>query len=194
VRERISRARRLFLFALAAVLLAGCGAGGTPTSGENGFVSGDGSIVQVAPEDRKPAPVVLGTRLGTNRPISSADHAGKVIVVNVWGSWCPPCRAEAKDLEAASRETAAVAQFIGLNTKDYSPTPAVAFVRAFGITYPQIYDPEGKALISLAGDLPPNAIPTTLVIDKQNRVAARIAGTVSKISLVALINDIAAGR
>ena len=115
-------------------------------------------------------------------------------MLNVWGSWCIPCRAEANDLEAASQETAGTAQFLGLNTKDRSPAPALAFVRSFGVTYPQIFDSRGTVLVSLAGELPPNAIPTTLVIDKQNRIAARVAGTVSKITLVTLINDVAAGR
>ena len=177
-------------------LLLGCSVGDPSGAGavEPGFVSGDRSITIVAPADRKPAPAVQGLRLGSDKSVSTADYPGRVIVINVWGSWCNPCRAEAKDLQAASTETADVAQFIGLNTKDYSPAAAEAFVRSFRITYPQIFDPEGKALVALAGNLPPNAIPTTLVIDAQNRVAARVAGTVTKITLVSLINDVAAGR
>ena len=179
----------------AAILLAGCaGNASSPSGDQPGFVGGNRAITLVPPADRQPAPVVQGTRLGTDRSISTADYAGQVIVLNVWGSWCAPCRLEAKDLEAASRETAGTAQFLGLNTKDYSPAPALAFVRAFDVRYPQIFDPQGTVLVSLAGDLPPNAIPTTLVIDQQNRIAARVAGTISKISLVALINDVAAGR
>ena len=93
------------------------------------------------------------------------------------------------------QETAEVAQFIGLNTKDYSPAaPRRPSSGRSAISYPQIFDPEGKALITLAGNLPPNAIPTTLVIDAQGRIAARVAGTVTEITLVSLINDVAAGR
>lgn len=179
---------------LVAVLLAGCGGSPPPGDDQPGFVSGDRSITLVAPSARRPAPVVQGTRLGSEDLVSTADFAGKVVVLNVWGSWCNPCRAEAKDLQAASQETAGTAQFVGLNTKDYSPAPALAFIRSFGVTYPQIFDSQGQVLVSLAGDLPPNAIPTTLVIDKQNRIAARVAGIVSKITLVTLINDVAAGR
>lgn len=193
----MSRARSRAVLVLVGLLLAGCSAGGDGggDAGEDpGFVSGDRSITIVPPADRRPAPAVQGPRLGDSTSISTADYPGRVVVVNVWGSWCNPCRAEAADLEAASRETKQVAQFIGLNTKDYSPAAAEAFLRSFRVTYPQIFDPEGRALVSLAGDLPPNAIPTTLVIDRQNRVAARVAGTVSKITLVGLVLDVAAGR
>lgn len=181
---------------LLAVALLATGCSGTPSSSgdDPGFVSGDRSITVVAPADRKPAPLVEGSRLGSDQTVSSGDFAGRVVVVNVWGSWCVPCRAEAGDLQAASTETAGTAQFIGLNTKDRNPAPALAFIRTFGVTYPQIFDPQGKVLVSLAQVLPPKAMPTTLVIDQQNRVAARIAGTISRSTLVSLINDVAAGR
>lgn len=175
-------------------LLAGCTSGGQSGGGEAGFVSGDQSITVVSPQDRRPAPAVQGPRLGGDQPLSTDDYPGKVLVINVWGSWCNPCRAEAPDLQSASVATARTAQFIGLNTKDYSPAAAEAFVRRFEISYPSIFDPEGKALVSLAGNLPPNAIPTTIVIDAQRRVAARIAGTVGRETLVDLIDDVAAGR
>jgi thiol-disulfide isomerase/thioredoxin len=188
------RGRLAIVVAAASLLLAGCSNTPAPSDDQPGFVSGDRSITLVAPADRRPAPLVQGTRLGSDASVSSADFAGQVLVLNVWGSWCNPCRAEAKDLQAASQETAGTAQFLGLNTKDYSPAPALAFVRSFGVSYPQIFDPEGRVLVSLAQVLPPNAIPTTLVIDRQNRIAARVAGTVSQITLVSLINDVAAGR
>lgn len=195
-RSAIVGARKAIVAGLLALLLVGCAASPSGGTGgdEPGFVSGDRSITVVPPADRQPAPVIRGPRLGGDQPVESADYAGKVIVVNVWGSWCNPCRAEADDLQTASVQTSAAAQFIGLNTKDYSPAAAEAFVRVFEITYPQIFDPEGKVLVSLAGNLPPNAIPTTLVIDRENRIAARIAGTVTTSTLVSLIDDVAAGR
>jgi len=147
----------------------------------------------VPPADRKPAPVAAGPKLGGGQ-ISTADYPGKVIVLNVWGSWCAPCRKEAKDLQAAQVKTRKVAQFIGLNTRDLDPAPAQAFVRAFGITYPHIYDPKGQVLTRFAGDLPPSAIPTTLVIDPQGRLAARVVGTISASTLVDLITDVEQGR
>ena len=79
--------------------------------------------------------------------MSTADYPGKVVVVNVWGSWRGPCRKEAPDLAAASQDSADVAQFIGLNIRDYDPAPARAFVRAFNVPYPSIYDPRGAELV-----------------------------------------------
>ena len=120
--------------------------------------------------------------------------SGKVVVINVWGSWCPPCRKEAPDLQAASVETKDIAQFVGITSKDYDPAPAEAFVRSFKISYPSIYDPSGKVLLAFSGDLPPSAIPSTLIIDRQGRLAVRVLSEVSKITLVDMINDVADGR
>jgi thiol-disulfide isomerase/thioredoxin len=148
----------------------------------------------VAPDQRKELPTVSGQALGSNKTISTEDFRGKVVVVNVWGSWCPPCRKEAPDLQAASAETKNVAQFVGITSKDYDPAPAEAFVRSFKITYPSIYDPTGKVLLAFAGELPPSAIPSTMIIDRQGRLAVRVLSGVSKITLVDMINDVANGR
>src|SRR5215216_4540891 len=108
--------------------------------------------------------------------------------------WYPPCRKEAPDLQAASVETENVAQFVGITSKDYDPAPAEAFVRSFKITYPSIYDPTGKVLLAFAGELPPSAIPSTMIIDREGRLAVRVLSEVSKITLVDMINDVANGR
>src|SRR5215208_3332749 len=92
--------------------------------------------------------------------VSSADYRGKVLVLNVWGSWCAPCRKEAPDLAAASKETAKVAHFVGPNIRDYDAAPARAFVRAFNVPYPFIYDPGGAQLVKFT-ELPPSGIPST---------------------------------
>ena len=94
------------------------------------------------------------------KEISTADLTGKVVVLNVWGSWCGPCRAEAPALQKASEATAGTAQFIGLNTRDIDQGPPVAFNRSNKITYPSIWDPTGSVLVSLSGTLPPKAIPS----------------------------------
>ena len=146
------------------------------------------------PEERKTAPVATGTALGSDQTLSTADYAGKVVVLNVWGSWCAPCRQEAKDLQQASVETAADAQFIGINSRDSDPATAEAFVRAFDVTYPSIYDADGRVLLNFAGNLPLSTFPSTLVIDREGRIAVRISGPISKITLVDLINDVAAGQ
>jgi thiol-disulfide isomerase/thioredoxin len=175
------------------LVLAGCSDSGRNTEG--GYVGTSASRVTVVPPDqRKPAATVSGTKLGSKDTISTADYADKVVVINVWGSWCPPCRQEAPDLEKASRQTKDKAAFLGITTKDYDPAQAEAFVRKFQITYPSIYDPTGNVLLSFAGDLPPSAIPSTLVIDPQGRIAARVLGTISTDSLVDLVDDVAAGK
>jgi thiol-disulfide isomerase/thioredoxin len=122
------------------------------------------------------------------RPLSLAADRGKVVVVNVWGSWCPPCRAEARDLVAAAkvlRPRGVV--FLGINSRDPSVAQARAFVRAYDVPYPSIYDPSGKTLLAFHGTLSPTSIPSTVVIDPRGRVAASILGEVtSKQTLIDL--------
>jgi thiol-disulfide isomerase/thioredoxin len=156
--------------------------------GQAGFVSGTGNVSVFAPADRKPAPPLTGTTLD-GKPWSLADQTGKVVVLNVWGSWCPPCRKEAPDLVAAAKELGPSVQFIGLNTRDLDPAPAKKFVQEFGVDYPSIYDPNGKALLRFRGQISPKAIPTTLVIDKSGKVASRVVGEVSKETLLGMVKD-----
>jgi thiol-disulfide isomerase/thioredoxin len=180
-----------------AAALAGCSATGadepTRSSGQDGYVGGQKALTRVPPEQRRAAPVVSGPTLGSDRTLSTADAAGKVLVLNVWGSWCAPCREEAPALQAASVETARIAQFVGINSRDTDPAPAEAFVRAFKITYPSIYDNDGSVLLHFSGNLPLSTFPSTLIVDKQGRVAVRIAGPISKVTLVDLIDDVAKG-
>lgn len=184
---------------LAAVLIvASCARTGadepTRSAGQMGYPTVQRNLTRIPPDQRKELPTVSGPALGSNRTISSQDFLGKVVVINVWGSWCPPCRKEAPDLQAASVETRDTAQFIGITSKDYDPAPAEAFVRSFQITYPSIYDPTGKVLLAFAGELPPSAIPSTMIIDQQGRLAVRVLSEVSKITLVDMINDVANGQ
>lgn len=144
--------------------------------------------------ERRPAPVASGPALSGTGTVSTGDYPGKVVVLNVWGSWCGPCRVEAKDLAEASQESAKAAAFVGLNIRDTNPDAARAFVRAFEIGYPHIYDPNGEQLVRFAGTLPPNGIPTTLLIDRDGRIAARIVGVVDKTTLLGLIDDVAQGK
>ncbi len=180
-----------------ALLLAACSQDeGLVTRTESGATTGyigGRSVSLIQPADRKPAGVVSGTTLD-GKDISTSDYAGKVVVVNVWGSWCAPCRKEAPDLSAASKKTTKVAQFIGINIRDMDPAPANAFARVFDVSYPSIYDPDGKQLLKLAADLPPLGIPTTLIIDRQGRSAVRIIGVISERTLTDMISDVADGR
>jgi thiol-disulfide isomerase/thioredoxin len=184
---------------LAAMLIvAACARTGgdeqTRSAGQVGYPTVQGNLTRVPPDQRKELPAVSGSALGSNKTISTQDYRGKVVVINVWGSWCPPCRKEAPDLQAASVETKNVAQFVGITSKDYDPAPAEAFIRGFKITYPSIYDPSGKVLLAFSGELPPSAIPSTMIIDRQGRLAVRVLSEVSKITLVDMVNDVADGR
>lgn len=182
---------RLVLGALAAsVVLAGCG--GAP-SAAGGFVGGDGSLTRVAAADRQRAPRVTGELLGGGSFDSDA-LAGTVVVYNVWGSWCAPCRKEAPALEAAALATAGKARFVGINTRDLDQAPALAFTRAFGVTFPSVFDPDGRELLKFGSQLPPSAIPSTIVVDAEGRVAARVLGETTEATLRGLVEDVAAGR
>jgi len=182
----------------AMLMLAACTATGadeqTRSAGQAGYPTVQGNLTRVPPDQRRELPAVSGPALGSNQTISTQNYRGKVVVINVWGSWCPPCRKEAPNLQAASVETKNVAQFVGITSKDYDPAPAEAFVRGFKITYPSIYDPSGKVLLAFSGELPPSAIPSTMIIDRQGRLAVRVLSEVSKITLVDMINDVADGR
>jgi thiol-disulfide isomerase/thioredoxin len=185
--------------ALAAMLmLAACASTGadeqTRSAGQVGYPDVARNLTRVPPDQRTELPTISGPALGSNQTISTQNFRGKVVVINVWGSWCPPCRKEAPDLQGASVQTKDIAQFVGITSKDYDPAPAEAFVRSFKITYPSIYDPTGKVLLAFAGELPPSAIPSTMIIDRQGRLAVRVLSEVSKITLVDMINDVADGQ
>jgi len=175
---------------LALVLALGVSACSS-ASGEagSGFVSGDGSLAVVAAEDRLPAPDVSGTTL-TGEPLRLSDFRGDVVVLNVWASWCAPCRAEAPALNALATEFAEQGvAFIGLNTRD-SQAAAEAFVANKGVTYPSLVDADGRIQVQFVASLPPQAIPSTVVIDRVGRVAARALGKVSESDLRGLIEPL----
>jgi thiol-disulfide isomerase/thioredoxin len=175
----------------AAAVLTGCG-NGVGSTGDRGYLAGDGVITLLPETQRKEPGEVAGETLD-GRQVSLASYAGKVVVVNVWGAWCPPCRAEADDLAAAARELAPKGVvFLGINTRDASPDNARSFERTYDVPYPSIYDPGGRNLLAFHRTLTPNAIPSTVVIDRQGRVAASILGEVtSRTTLVDLVEDVA---
>ena len=129
-----------------------------------------------------------------DQPWTSAKISDKVIVYNVWGSWCAPCVSEAPALVRASRRLDNLAVFVGLNTSDFDKAAPRASVRAYEIPYVNLFDPQGALILRFSGELPPNAIPSTIVIDRQGRLAARIIGETTEATLVGLVQDIAAGR
>ena len=175
---------------LAAPVLAGCGEASQAQVGSGqAFVAGDGSIVEVPAAERKAAPAFSGDTLDGSQ-FSLADHAGEVVVLNVWASWCAPCRGEAPALrEVAEGTQGDGVQFVGLVTRD-SDASSRAFVDRFALDYPHVIDSDGTVQLQFRDNLPPQAIPSTLVIDKQGRVAARVLGTVSAATLRSLIEPL----
>lgn len=189
-------ARRIALAAMtvaAVTALSACSSGSSSGSGVS-FVSGDGTITYVAEQDR-PQPVNLSGTTLDGAQLSTASYRGKVVVVNVWGSWCSPCRAEAPALEAAYQQLkGSGVTFVGIDTRDDDPAQAKAFQQQFGVTYPSIVDNGGSVLLSLRGAASPKSVPTTLVLDGQGRVAARVNGAVDRATLTGLVQDVQAGR
>lgn len=191
------RLRCTLVAVLAGVLLtAGCAGGGNTVEaearrGDAGYISGDGTVQQVQPADRSVTIDLAGTTL-EGQEWSSATTRGQVLVINVWGSWCPPCQAEAPDLQAAYQhftDAGEPVQFIGVNDRDGVDT-ALAFQRAEGIGFPSLADDGGQTLVSLQGMA--NARPSTLVLDVEGRIAARVLGQVDEATLRGLVEDVLA--
>jgi thiol-disulfide isomerase/thioredoxin len=176
---------------LTAVALSVSGCTNVGSTGDQGYIDGKGVITLLPEADRKQPGEVSGKTLEGDE-LSLSSYAGKVVVVNVWGAWCPPCRAEAEDLAAAARELGPLGvQFVGINTRDSSQDNAQSFQRRYDVPYPSIYDPGGRNLLAFRRTLTPNAIPSTVIIDEEGRVAASIIGEVtSKTTLVDLVEDV----
>jgi len=170
-------------------LVAGCSQETGEVGQTQGFVAGDGSSVILPVEQRQPAPVLTGTDLNGD-PVDTATWKGQPGVINVWASWCAPCRAEAPELVAVAQKNPDV-NFLGLDTRD-SDAPARAFVEKFGITYPNLPDPNGQLVLKFSDSLPPQAIPSTLLIDREGRVAGRFLGAVQAGDLDAALQDLSA--
>lgn len=176
--------------ALAAGGLMGCGSDEeTSEATAQAFVAGDGTVVSLPPDERQPAPDLTATTLDGDE-FSLADQRGKVVVLNVWASWCAPCRAEAPALAEVYEETDRDdVEFVGLATRDSEAT-AAAFVRKNGLDYPHILDVDGSLQLSFRDTLPPQAIPSTIIIDQSGRVAGRALGEVSAATLRGLIEPL----
>ncbi|MFF4247502.1 TlpA family protein disulfide reductase [Streptomyces sp. NPDC001822] len=197
---RASRRRFTLLAALAAagaLTLSACSGDGTRAGGggNTNFVTGSGGISTVAEADRTDAPKLDGTTL-EGKPLDIADYKGKVVVLNFWGSWCGPCRAEAKHFQKVSEETGAQGvQFVGVNTRDPQKSLAVSFEEDFGVTYPSLYDPTGKLLLRFPkGTLNPQAIPSTVVVDREGRIAARSLAALDAAKLREMIDPLVAEK
>jgi thiol-disulfide isomerase/thioredoxin len=175
--------RALLAPLLALLLLTGCSSGSDAVDVSNGgdfrFVQATPSGEVIPPEDRATAPEFSGTLLGGGS-FSSAELAGDVAVLNFWGSWCAPCRVETPQFDEVAEDLAGEGvQFLGINVKETSEQFATAFVERFSISFPSLSDPRGEIALAFR-DYPANAIPSTIVLDRQNRVAAVYTGEVAQ--------------
>ncbi len=192
--------RPLLLAALAAVAVlavAGCDGGAigadTPASSGQSFVGHSYESTFYQPGHRPLAPMVSGTTI-TGQHLSLAAYHGDTIVLNFWGSWCAPCRAEAPALGQLARQLRSRGvRFVGIDIRD-EPDSALAFMQQFNVTYPSINDPSDEIALDFRTTVPPADIPTTLVIDRDGRIADRIFGASSYSELLSVINQVTGQR
>lgn len=183
----------------AAIALTGCSSGGggngigdAANNGGGGGLSG-GPVEQVAAAKRGAALDVSGTLL-TGKPWSTSDVKGKIVVLNVWGSWCGPCQSEFGQLQKVWKQiqsTGKPVQLMGLDYKE-DPSTALATVEQRGLTYPSLRDDNGRTIQKLGSNFA--GTPTTLVLDTQHRIAARVSGPVDATTLNGLIADVLSGK
>jgi thiol-disulfide isomerase/thioredoxin len=195
-RARLSSTRRAagaaMLMTAVSLAVAGCEGGAigqnTPASNGQSFVSGSPGTTTFGAGKGPAVPQVAGAALGGGK-LSLAQFHGRVLVVNFWGSWCTPCRAEAPTLAALAQHfRAAGVQFLGVDIRD-SPASAEAFRRNFHISYPSLNDPADEIALAFRNTVPPAGIPTTLVISRNGRVTARIVGAITYDGLRSLISQ-----
>ncbi|MFJ8021364.1 TlpA family protein disulfide reductase [Streptomyces sp. NPDC096311] len=182
--------------AVAALVLSACGSGGTSGgSGNSNFVAGKDGISTVAKGSRAEAPDLSGPTVD-GKQLDVKDYKGKVVVLNVWGSWCPPCRAEAPNFVKVAKDTAAKGvQFVGINTRDANVSLAQAFEKQQGVTYPSLYDPTSKLLLRFKkGTLNLQTIPSTIIIDRDGKIAARTLQALSEEKLREMLDPVLAEK
>jgi thiol-disulfide isomerase/thioredoxin len=183
----------VMLAVVGAVLLAGGlaavrWAGGGAKAHDVSYIGGSTQAVYYAPGHRSTAPDFSGTTLTGSRLSFSSYRAGKVVVLNFWGSWCPPCREEAPMLAAlAARYHNAGVVFLGVDEQD-TPANGRAFEASFGVGYPSVNDSGSRVTLAYSSTLPISGTPTTVVIDRSGRVGGAIFGGASYTELSTILN------
>ncbi|MFF5921968.1 TlpA family protein disulfide reductase [Streptomyces flavochromogenes] len=182
----------------AALAVSACSTSGAGTSDGAGtsFVTGDGGISTVPKDGRTPAGTLAGETLD-GKQLDVAGLKGNVVVLNIWGSWCPPCRAEAPHFAKVSNDLKGKGvKFVGINTRDFNKQPAQAFEDEFGVSYPSLYDPHGKLVLKgfPKGTLAPNGIPSTVLLDRDGRIASRALHALDEDKLRSMIDPLIAEK
>ncbi len=171
----------LWVAVLATGMLSACSNTSTKGTGDTSYVAGDGSTILVA-ADKRGAPIELAGTTLEGSPLDISQWRGDIVAVNLWASWCGPCRSEAVTLEKVNKELSKQGvHFLGLNTRD-GLAAAKAFQDRFPTGYPSIQDNDGVLTLAF-GNLGPAATPSTIILDRKGRVAARILGPVTEAQL-----------
>ena len=176
----------------ATAALTGCtGDSGSSNGAETGFVNVQAGISQVSVGARQAMPALSGTTI-QGKPLS-VSYPGHVTVVNVWGSWCSPCREEAPDLaEAYQKYASKGVDFVGINTRD-GDAQGLAYDSQFGIKYPSLADPDETLVLALKSVVPVTSVPSTVIVDSSGKVAVRALGGITEPELLQEINYAMAG-
>ena len=175
--------------ALLALVPTGCSGGVSAERSTGGFVQGGYGITVVPVSERVQAPPLTGTTLA-GESVSLSDFTGKTVLVNVWGSWCVPCREEVDDLVAARRELPVDdVEFVGVAIRD-DRARALAFEQAHDVSWPSLFDPRSSLLLGFRDSLAAAAVPTTYVIDSNGNVAARMLDKQSARTFVDVVTDV----
>ena len=194
---RPSRPARIALVTatLAAVVLTGLWLVRTTPRAADAANSGSGrgiaepGLTLYPAGERDPAAPLEGRTLD-DTAFDLEELEGQIVVINVWGSWCGPCVAETPDLVRVANKTAdRGVQFVGIDTRDERAS-ANAFAKNYKVPYPSVFDPTGQALLPFGSTIPSAAIPSTLVLDADGNVAARVIGAVDEATLAALLDDL----
>ncbi|WP_326502816.1 TlpA disulfide reductase family protein [Rothia nasimurium] len=191
---RVSRKQALVIAALGTVgLLSACSssqdslAAQADAGDSKGYIAGDGSVTEYAAGERG-EPVEFESELFDGTVVSAADLRGKPVLLNFWYAGCAPCRVEAPWLNELHASFGEKVAFYGANVRDEKGT-AEAFEKNFEVPYPSFRDVTGKVLLAMSKYVPAQAVPTTVVLDAEGRVAARILGQIDKSVLNTLLED-----
>ncbi|WP_435604540.1 TlpA family protein disulfide reductase [Streptomyces sp. bgisy130] len=197
--RRLTSRRRVALLAAgtaaAALTLSACGDGASGGSAQTRFVQGKNGVDTVKKAQRQPAPELSGEST-TGKKLDVADYKGKVVILNVWGSWCGPCIAEAPNFSKVANETKDKGvQFLGINTRDSEKSQATSFEEEHKVPYPSLFDPTGRLMLRFPkGSLNPQSIPSTIAIDRHGKIAARSIGPLAEDDLRKMVDPLIAEK